>query len=104
MEFDKLYRSILKELNQSTVNSALLKHQDIKGKNPVAKSRAEDFSKRARNQGEKRGILIRTKRSAETRRTADYANYYIESAADDNGVIHMKALMVDPFEDSASNN
>ena len=102
MEFDKLYRSILKELNQSTINSALLKHQDIKGKNPVAKSRAEDFSKRARNQGEKRGVLIRTKRSAETTRTADYANYYIESATDDNGVINMKALMVDPFEDSAS--
>lgn len=103
MEFDKLYRRLIKELNQSTINSALLKHQSIKGKNPIAKSRAEDFSKRARSQGEKRGILIRTKLSAETRRTADYANYYIEGAIDYNkDYLRFKALMVDPFEDNES--
>lgn len=102
MEFERLYESLMNELNQSTVNSALLKHQDIKDKNPVSKSRAEDFSNRAKRQGSKRGVLIRTKLSAETRRTTDYANYYIEDITNDNGTMRIKALMVDPYEDKKS--
>lgn len=102
MEFERLYESLMNELNQSTVNSALLKHQDIKDKNPVAKSRAEDFSKRAKRQGEKRGVLIRTTINKESRRTTNYANYYIEDIAIDNGTMRIKALMVDPFEDKKS--
>ena len=103
MEFDKVYRQILKELNQSTINSALLKHQDIKGKNPVAKSRAEDFSKRAKRQGEKRGLLIRTAKDPNSRSTSNYEHYYIESAIiDDNEDIIIKALSVDPYEEKKS--
>jgi hypothetical protein len=102
MIFDKVYRQILSELNQSTINNALLKHQTIKDKNPVAKFRSEEFSKKARNQGEKRGLMIRTILNPNSRRTADYANYYIENAVDNNGTINIKALMVDPYEDNKS--
>jgi len=102
MEFDKAYRQILTELNQSTINNALLKHQTIKDKNPVSKFRSEEFSKRAKNQGEKRGLMIRTILNPNSRRTSDYANYYIENATSDNGKIHIKALMVDPYEDTKS--
>lgn len=103
MEFDRLYRKLLTELNQSTVNNALLKHQAIKDKNPVAKSRAADFSKRAKKQGGKKGLIIRTILNPNSKRTADYANYYIENAIVDNdGIINMRALMVDPYEDNKS--
>ena len=108
MEFDILYVSLINELDQSTINRAVLKHQTIKDKNPIAKSRAIDFFKRAKKQGEKRGILIRTKLSPETKRTRDYANYYIERVSivddddDDYGTIIIEALMVDPFEDTQS--
>jgi len=103
MEFDKLYESLLNELNQSTINSALLKHQSIKDKNPVAKSRAEDFSKRAEKQGAKRGLKIRTISNKDSKRTADYSNYYIEGAMDHSGdYLRFKALMVDPYEDRKS--
>ena len=104
MEFNKLYVSLINELDQSTINRAVLKHQTIKDKNPIAKSRAIDFFKRAKEQGQKRGILIRTKLSPETKRTRDYANYYIERVFndDDDGTIFIEALMVDPFEDTQS--
>lgn len=102
MEFERLYESLMNELNQSTINSALLKHQSIKDKNPIAKSRAEDFSKRARSQGEKRGILIRTTTDPNSRRTSNYSNYYIEDITNDNGTMRIKALMVDPFKDNES--
>ena len=108
MEFDKLYRRILNELNQSTVNSALLKHQSIKDKNPVAKSRAEDFSKRAKAQGSKRGVLIRTTTDPNSKSTSNYANFYIESATiiDEFGSgrsdILLKALQVDPYDEETS--
>jgi hypothetical protein len=102
MAFDKYFYKMIQELNQSTVNSALMKHQSIKDKNPISKNRSEKFSKRAKNQGKKRGTLIRTITNPESRRTAD--NYYIESATQENNytVIRMKALMVDPYEDSKS--
>jgi hypothetical protein len=102
MEFNKLYVSLINELDQSTINRAVLKHQTIKDKNPIAKSRAEDFAKRARKQGQKRGILIRTKYKPDSIRTRDYADFYIESASIDDGTIFIEALMVDPFEDKAS--
>lgn len=102
MEFERLYESLINELNQSTVNSALLKHQDIKDKNPVAKSRAEDFSNRAERQGSKRGVLIRTTRNKESRTTSNYCNYYIEGAELDDDFIKFTALAVDPYEDHKS--
>ena len=104
MEFEKYFYKMIQELNQSTINSALMKHQSIKDKNPVAKHRAGEFSQRAKRQGEKRGLLIRTRRNPESRRTSDYANYYIESANSEyyGERIIMKALMVDPFEDHKS--
>ena len=104
MAFDKYFYKMIQELNQSTVNSALMKHQSIKDKNPVANHRAGELSQRAKRQGEKRGLLIRTRRNPKSRRTSDYANYYIESANSENDGerIIMKALMVDPFEDHKS--
>ena len=97
-----LYENMIVELNQSTVNSALLKHQDIKDKNPVSKSRAEDFSKRAERQGEKRGLKIRTTSDKDSKRTANYSHYYIEGAELDDNLIKITALMVDPYEDRKS--
>jgi hypothetical protein len=103
MEFDKLYESLLNELNQSTINSALLKHQSIKDKNPVAKSRAEDFSKKSKEYSTKRGKIIHTTLDPNSRSTSNYKNYYLEkanSSRSDEGVFKIKALRVDPYDDT----
>jgi hypothetical protein len=102
MEFEKYFYKMIQELNQSTINSALMKHQSIKDKNPISKNRSENFSKRAESQGEKRGTLIRTVNNPKYP-TTDYANFYIESATRQNfTVVRMKALMVDPDEEKGS--
>jgi len=103
MEFEKYFYKMIQELNQSTINSALMKHQSIKDKNPISKNRSENFSKRAESQGEKRGTLIRTVSNPKYP-TVDYANFYIESATRENysTVIRMKTLMVDPDEEKGS--
>jgi hypothetical protein len=92
-----LYEEIILELSQTTINSALLKHQDIEDKNPVAKSRSKDFSERTKKLGEKKGFLIRTTTDPKSRTTSNYMNYYIEGASIEDDIINIKALMVDPY-------
>ena len=103
MVFEKYFYKMIQELNQSTVNSALMKHQSIEDKNPISKNRSENFSKRAESRGEKRGTLIRTVSNPKYP-TTDYANFYIESATREkyDTEIKMKALMVDPDEEKGS--
>jgi hypothetical protein len=99
-----LYDEIILELSQNTINSALLKHQDIKDKNPVAKSRAKDFSERVKKQGNKKGFLIRTTANPKSKSISDYMNYYMEGASinDDGDIINIKALAVDPYDNATS--
>ena len=43
MVFEKYVYKIIQELNQSTINSALMKHQSIEGKNPISKNISENY-------------------------------------------------------------
>lgn len=100
---EKLYESVILEISQKMINSALLGHQQIKDKNPVAKSRAEDFSKKSKEFSTKRGRVIHTTLDPNSRSTLNYKNYYLETANSsrgDEGVIKIKALRVDPYDDA----
>ena len=92
MEFNKLCKSLLNELNQSTINSALLKYSKAEDRNPIAKAGSARFAKLASKQGERKGLMIRTvpgpydlraQEINDERYNADYLyrNYYIESGS-----------------------
>lgn len=119
-EFSNLCESLLSELNQSTINSALNKYDLYKHKNPVAKANSVRFTKLAQKQGTRRGIFIRTALSADEAAeqvkrdkqkellphdtgmdylhksfNKKYINFYIESgsiAKDDPNTIRLKAF------------
>jgi len=92
MEFNKLYKSLVNELNQSTINSALLKYSKAEDRNPIAKAGSARFAKLASKQGERKGLMIRTvpgfydleaQEISDEQYNADYLyrNYYIESGS-----------------------
>ena len=119
-EFSNLCESLLSELNQSTINSALNKYDLYKHKNPVAKANSVRFTKLAQKQGTRRGIFIRTALSADEAAeqvkrdkqkellphdtgmdylhksfNKKYINFYIESGSivkDDPNTIRLKAF------------
>ena len=105
-EFSNLCESLLSELNQSTINSALLKYSKAEDRNPIAKAGSARFAKLAYNQGERKGLMIRTvpgfydleaQKINDDRFNADhlYRNYYIESGSrrtDFDNNIKMKAV------------
>ena len=113
MEFNKLCKSLLNELNQSTINSALLKYSKAEDRNPIAKAGSARFAKLASKQGERKGLMIRTvpgfydlraQEINDEQYNADhlYRNYYIESGSRrtdfDNDII--LKVVVDSYKKS----
>jgi len=58
MKFDQLYDKLILELNQSTMHSALQKHEIMRDKNPVASLRAKQFASRVDRRTRDNGLQI----------------------------------------------
>lgn len=58
MKFNELYDKLILELKQSTMHSALQKHEIMRDKNPVASLRAKQFASRVDRRTRDNGLQI----------------------------------------------
>ena len=72
---DPLSEGLLNELDQSTMNNAVMKHQEIKDRNRVARARSDKFSIKHDRRSHKDGKSIQA-----TSANGDNYVYYIQGA------------------------
>ena len=75
LSLDAHSEGLLNELDQSTLNNAVLKHQEIKDRNPVARNRSDKFSIKHHKSSEKKGNTIQA-----------------QSANGDNYIYHIQGI------------
>ena len=83
LSLDTHSEGLLTELNQSTLNNAVLKHQEIKDRNRVARDRSDKFSIKHSQSSDKKGNMIQAQST-----NGDNYIYYIQNVnkIDDNNI------------------
>jgi hypothetical protein len=105
MKFDELYDKLILELNQSTMHSALQKHERIRGKNPVAATRAGEFAHKITNRMRDRGMMIEVTSNPKSKMVSNQMYVSLESAefhGDDQPIMIHGLSLSDPDEQESS--
>lgn len=92
MEFDTLYEKLLLEISQATRHSALMKHQDMRDRNPIAGKRAHEFSKKLDNDTRNRGMRIEVTNNPKSNKIHAQKDISLENAHEDGDEIIISGM------------